>query len=374
VKVIYTSILNPWDSRHGGGQRVVHDLASAMVDRGHEVDVVYSGKGAIPPKDLPYRAHLVPHHERLYLNPLEFLWFLSRRKLEGGVVHANGYEGAFLKYAVRGRAALVVTSHHPDPVALLDAPEQIHWIRRARWMRRNVISLIERRALRSAHLVTAPSVFIASALLERGYLGKGAWIEVVHYGVSPFPPCKISDFDVELVCVARLDHSKGIDVLLQALALMNDPKPRLDVVGTGLQEGELRRVVDRLGLKNRVRFRGYQDRPGVGAVLSSAIAFVLPSRSEGFGLVLLEAMLAGLPIVATRVGGIPEAVRDESEALLVPPENPLALATALARILHDSELRSRLAAAGRARGRGFTWERAAAHYERLYASISTHGS
>jgi glycosyltransferase involved in cell wall biosynthesis len=369
MRIVYTSVLNPWDPRHGGGQRAVHELACAMAGLGHEIDVVYSGIGSVPTTDLPYRAYVLPHREHLYFNPLEFWRFLSRRKLEGEILHANGYEGAFLRHAVRGRVALVITSHHPDPATLLDAPEHVHWIRRARWTRQNVIPLVDRRALRSAHLVTVPSVFLASALRERGYLDKDAWIEVVPYGVSPFPPAKNSDSDVELVCVARLDHQKGIDVLLQALALMNDPKPRLDVVGTGLQEGELRCMVDRLGLESRVRFRGYQARSVVGAILADAAALVLPSRSESFGLVLLEAMLADLPIVATRVGGIPEVVRDESEALLVPPENPAALAAALTRILRDHELRYRLPKAARARVAAFTWERAAKRYEKLYESL-----
>ena len=85
MRIVYTSILNPWDPRHGGGQRAVDELARAMAGRGHEVDVVYTGIGRAPTADLPYRTHVLPHHERLYLNPLQFARFLRRLKLRGGV-------------------------------------------------------------------------------------------------------------------------------------------------------------------------------------------------------------------------------------------------------------------------------------------------
>ncbi len=369
MKIVFTSVLNPWDPRHGGGQRAVDELARAMAARGHEIDVVYSGMGPIPTIGLPYRAHLLPHRERLYLNPLEFAWFLRRRKLGGSVLHASGYEGALFRYATRERVALVATSHHPDLPTLLDAPGNLHWTKRARWIRQRIIPLMERHALRSADLVTSPSAFGASTLRERGYLRKNAQIEIVHNGAPSLSPVGAREADVELVCVARLDHHKGIDVLLRALALLPDPRPRLDLVGTGLQETELRHIADRLGLGSHVRFRGQQDRQRIEAILAGAIALVLPSRSENFPLVILEAMQAGIPIVATRVGGIPEAVRHEKEALLVPPENPAALAAALTRILRDRELRYCLGVAAKARGISFTWEQAAERYENLYVSL-----
>jgi glycosyltransferase involved in cell wall biosynthesis len=166
-----------------------------------------------------------------------------------------------------------------------------------------------------------------------------------------------------------LDYHKGIDVLIRALSMLEEPRPHLDLVGSGQEEGKLRELVNTLQLGEWVRFRGHQDRKGVAACLAGATALVLPSRSENFPLAVLEAMRAGLAVVATTVGGIPEAVRDGIEALLVSPDDPGQLAVALKRIVCDHELRSRLAMAARSRGTSFTWERAAEQYEKLYVSV-----
>ncbi len=90
----------------------------------------------------------------MYLNPRQFARFLRRLKPAGGVVHANGYEGAFLRPVAGGQAAFIVTSHHPHPPSLLDAGRSLNWIERARWIRRRIIPLLKRCALGSADLVT----------------------------------------------------------------------------------------------------------------------------------------------------------------------------------------------------------------------------
>ncbi len=236
-------------------------------------------------------------------------------------------------------------------------------------MRERIIALLERRALRAAELVICTSDFSRAALRERGYLGDGSRAEVVHNGAPPLPPPLQPESDGELVCVARLDHHKGLDVLLRALSQLEEPKPRLDLVGIGRDESKLRVMAEELGLAKTVRFRGQLDREALGACLAGAKVLVLPSRSENFPLAVLEAMQVGLAIVATSVGGIPEAVSNGEEALLVSPDDPGALAEALARVLGDERLRQRLATAASVRGKLFTWESAALGYEALYATL-----
>jgi|HubBroStandDraft_6_1064221.scaffolds.fasta_scaffold179852_2 glycosyltransferase involved in cell wall biosynthesis len=340
-----------------------------MVARGHDVGVIYSGVVPTVVGQLPYRAHIVPHHERLYLNPVECARFVWGMKVARGILHAHGYEGAFHRNVTGREVVLIATSHHPDPPALCDLPGRRHLIQRARWARRRVIALLERRALRSADVVICTSAFSRSALRERGYFRQETRVEVVHNGAPPLPGGRKPEVGVELVCIARLDCHKGIDVLVQALSLLEEPRPQLDLVGIGREESKLRELANRLKVEHRVRFRGQLNREELASCLAGATALVLPSRAENFPLAVLEAMQVGVVIVATRVGGIPEAVRDGREALLVSPEDPAALAEALGRVLRTPELRRRLAAAAFVRGKGFTWERAAEEYENLYTSV-----
>jgi glycosyltransferase involved in cell wall biosynthesis len=129
------------------------------------------------------------------------------------------------------------------------------------------------------------------------------------------------------------------------------------------------RLAAELGVDGRFVLAGWSDDPA--GWLRSFDVLALPSRTEGLPLAAVEAMLAGVPVVATAVGSVPEAVRDGETGLLVPPEDPHALAAALRRVLEDGELRRRLVEAGRALAEErFTPAAAARAYEELYASLT----
>lgn len=151
-----------------------------------------------------------------------------------------------------------------------------------------------------------------------------------------------------VLSIARLQPAKGIDDLVAATALLRQRLPGLcvAVAGSGPQEEELRARIEQAGLSGAFRLLG--TRSDIGSLLAAADAFCLPSRHEGLPISLLEAMQAGLPCVATRVGGIPDLVDDGAEALLVEPANADELAGALGRVLEDRELAARLGERGRA--------------------------
>ena len=166
--------------------------------------------------------------------------------------------------------------------------------------------------------------------------------------------------------IGRLDRQKGYDVLLHALALL--PDPALVLVGDGPERRSLEDVARRLGLDDRVSFAGWHGEPR--RHLTTFDVFVLPSRFEGFPLAVVEAMLARLPVVASAVGSVPEAVREGKTGLLVPPEEPAALAVALQRLLAAPSLRLRLGDQGRALALDrFTSAAMARSFERLYEEI-----
>jgi glycosyltransferase involved in cell wall biosynthesis len=145
-----------------------------------------------------------------------------------------------------------------------------------------------------------------------------------------------------LSVIGRLSPEKGQDVFLEACRLAADKDCKFVgvLVGEGPWENELRARVKALGLESRVRFVGHcQD---VAPVYAASDVIVIPSRSEGLPNVLLEAMASGKPVVATRVGGIPEVLSDGVSGRLVPPEDPVRLASAIVALVADRRLRHAL--------------------------------
>jgi glycosyltransferase involved in cell wall biosynthesis len=156
---------------------------------------------------------------------------------------------------------------------------------------------------------------------------------------------------LQVTCVARFDYSKGQDVLVRAAALLRDRHPTVTVNfwGDGPTLDACRALAQDLGVDGACRFHGRADRTTALRAMAAAWVAVVPSRDEAFGLVNLEAMAMGTPVVATATGGIPEVVADGESGLLVPPDDPPALAAAIARLLDDAALRARLGVGARQR-------------------------
>jgi glycosyltransferase involved in cell wall biosynthesis len=169
-----------------------------------------------------------------------------------------------------------------------------------------------------------------------------------------------------LVAVGNLYPVKDHATLVRALPAL--AQARLAIAGRGQEEEPLRRLAAELGVADRLHLLGLRD--DVERVLRAADVFVQPSRSEGLPLAVLEAMAAALPIVATRVGGVGEAVIDGQSGLLVPPEDPSALAGAVGRILGSADRGAGFGREARARAeREFSLEAMARRYAELYAAL-----
>jgi glycosyltransferase involved in cell wall biosynthesis len=166
--------------------------------------------------------------------------------------------------------------------------------------------------------------------------------------------------------------TKGLDTLLHALksiAVLH-PTVSLEVLGSDSRDPELLGMISDLGLMNRVYLLGKVSREQVARSLWHADIFVLPSRREGLGVAVLEAMAAGVPVVATRVGGIPEIVRSDAEGILVAPGDPRGLAVALEMLIKDQGRRATLARAGRHRADSFSVDAMVQNVRLVYEQIS----
>jgi len=194
-------------------------------------------------------------------------------------------------------------------------------------------------------------------------------VRVIYNGV-PDPPSTLappSGDGLVVGAVGRLSPEKGYHVLLEAMR--DVPDGRLVLVGDGPQRAELEALARDLGLEKRVTFAGWVDPPWAARWAFDVL--VLPSFSEGFGLVVVEAMLANVPVVATAVGAIPEIVAEGETGLLVAPGDPAALAQGIKHVLGDATLRADFARRARANAsERFTTAKMAAEFEKLYAELS----
>jgi glycosyltransferase involved in cell wall biosynthesis len=179
-------------------------------------------------------------------------------------------------------------------------------------------------------------------------------------GIWPLAVSRDADLRAELgipasaplvVSVSVLRAQKALDVLVRAAQRVHAaiPEVRVLIVGDGPERDNLTRLVRELALEEVVLFTGH--RSDIGDVLAASDVVALSSAFEGSPLALMESMGAGKPVVATRVGGVPEIARDGIDGLLVPPGDSDALALALTTLLRDPDLRARLGAAGRERQR-----------------------
>jgi glycogen(starch) synthase len=170
--------------------------------------------------------------------------------------------------------------------------------------------------------------------------------------------------------VGRLAPQKGVRALVAAAALIENPSARVLLVGDGPEREALEREAERIGVGDRVRFLGFFAHERLPAAMAHADVLVLPSVYEELGTVLLEAMWAGLPIVASRTGGIPDVIEDGSNGLLVEPGDPEALARAIDRVFADRALAYRLSEGAQERGKDYDWEVLAGRILEVYRGVT----
>ena len=236
-------------------------------------------------------------------------------------------------------------------------------------------NLLTRHALARADHVTATGLRLANATLR--YTPRSKPVTIVPYGVDLArfrPGARNGGRPAEVVvgAVARLSPEKGLDVLLRAVARLVEGGTPLRVVlaGDGPQRGRLERLAEQLGIAERVEFRGEVPHDVVPSVLAELDMFAMPSLAEGFGVAALEAQAMELPVVASCVHGIPDAVVDGRTGLLTPPGDVGALSEAIARLAGDAELRAEMGRAGRAFvEERYRWQENAAQMERLYQHL-----
>jgi glycogen synthase len=170
--------------------------------------------------------------------------------------------------------------------------------------------------------------------------------------------------------VGRLAPQKGVSTLVEAAGLLEDPGARILLVGDGPERPKLERDAERLGVDDRLHFVGFFAHERLPAAMAHADLLVLPSLYEELGTVLLEAMQAALPIVASKTGGIPDVIENGVNGMLVPPGDPEALARAIDCLLADRKLACRLSEGAQERAKDYDWEVLAERVLRVYRGVT----
>jgi glycogen synthase len=345
----------------GGLEVLCARLLQGLRARGHEFLVVTASVTADAPDAwyLGIPVHRFPFHRALQDRDLPRIVAIRRRieslKLEfkPDLVHLNvAGPGIFFHLRTMGDVPTLAVVHSLLPALPGDRG-------------------LQDQALRSASWVVGVS---ASILAEVRALSPdlGARCSVVHNGLPmpALPPTPLPFEPPRLLCLGRLAPEKGFDVALAAFAALVGRFPGLEltIAGDGPCRAALERQAAALGVSHAVRFAGWVAPERTPELLNAATLVVMPSRwQEPFGLVALEAAQQGRPIVATRVGALPEIVVQGETGLLVDNEDSVALAGAIASLLERPDRATRMGEAARRRAQDqFSFERCVAAYDDLY--------
>lgn len=333
----------------GGAENHLLDLCSGLVDHGFDVTVGYlKGDGELASDFRDAGCTVRRIGIRTDVDPLGFLSLVRLlRSVNTDILHAHLFHSnvyGVLAAGIAGVDEVVVTKHNDEPF-WQDQPI------------RTVHDLLLRRIDR----VVTISDHVREYLLDVSAVDPET-VTTVRYGLNPTPfdeldPAIVlktrrefaADDDPLVGTVARLTEQKDLPTLLRAFARVLEavPDARLVIVGRGEEEDVLRSLSTELCISNSVVFAGF--RTDVPALMTAFDVFVLPSRWEGFGVVFMEAMAAGTPVVASDVSAIPEVVVDGETGFLCRPGDEEAFAEATVEVLADDGTSNRLGQAGRAR-------------------------
>jgi glycosyltransferase involved in cell wall biosynthesis len=385
MKIGYFTTHFPYDTPHSnyycaGVEIVASNLVANMSRRGHQISVfttANSRRSSVETSDST-SIHRYGRLVRIGQTNLSVgLMYKPLKQNDVDIVHAHmGNPPAPISamlYAKRKNKPFILT-YHGDP--------QHDWGGLARRMTVYLHSkLMLHRILSRAEVIISPSEhFIDESKVLRKYRSKTI---AIPNGID------ISDLDVPyskeecrgrlgldkgehvILFVGGLSPYKGPDVLIRAMPKIMEslPNSRLVLVGEGTLREKLEQETKELGIDQRVQFTGFvKDNLQKAMFFHAADVFVLPSvtSQEIFGIVNLEAMAAGVPIVASKIGGIPDVVTDGDTGLLVPPNDPDAIAKAVVTLISDPELGRAMVERGLKRVEAYSWASIAERTEKIY--------
>ena len=361
----------------GGAAQCVVDLAIGLADAGLRPTVVCLERAGYLADELSHRGVTVIGPLKKTGNdptaPFRLAAILREHRVD--VAHCHNWGGLVdtVLAAKLARMTPVLHTQHGLDYGFSDAPDHL---------RSRLRTVVKTLACQGVTKVATVSQEVAQ-MVTREWRVSPSRVSVVHNGVRVPAPDEgveirsrwrrelgIDESDMLIGTVAVFRPVKDLHTMLEAMSLVakETSRAKLVLMGAGPQKEELEAAVARLGLQSVVHFPGF--RRDASQLLPALDVFVLSSLSEGISLALLEAMAAGVPSVATRVGGNLEILQPPGCGLLVPPRSPRDLADAILSLVNDPARRRELSTAGRRRvEQAFSLRRMIGAYESLYASL-----
>ncbi|MCB9707191.1 MAG: glycosyltransferase family 4 protein [Myxococcales bacterium] len=324
MRIILTVNFSPWSSYCGGGQQSTHLLATALAEQDQRVTVVYTKpiwENVIVPDALPYKVIWAPFvglrsRANAPLRPLNAVTVARTIQTlfnedNYDVIHCQGEEGALLPRLRKNLPPFrfIATPRYPSyPKRLLESSSGVAARVGRWWVPPKFIALGA--TLRGADCC-CPTSQVSAEAIELAYGIPAAAQRVVPNGVAPVYLSSTRSADAHrgpILFYGRIELKKGIDVFIEALANLGRDAPPAIVIGRGQAEPWAHQRVQELGIAERVHFLGWQQPAAIAKHLAKASIAVLPSREESFGNAIVEAMVAGTPLITTFYGSIPEVV------------------------------------------------------------------
>ena len=356
----------------GGAAYASLAMARELVSMGHQVDFLTAASpGARSDEEIDgVRIFRVPCHRRSvhdigFAGALSFVLFAARRLRS--LARQNQYDAYHYYFGLpTGLLTCVPGPHRSKPYVISLRGSDVPGYNPALSVFHRLMLPITRRIWSGAYRVIANSEDLRR--LARTTM-RDLRVDVIPNGATRLVPGHIRDAahaGMRILTVSRLIGRKGVDTLIEALGKSNDRRLSLDIAGEGPKRAALGKLAERCGVADRVHFHGFADREALASLYARADVFALLSRAESCSMALLEAMAAGLPVIASKVGGNTEIVAHDVDGLLIEPDDVEGLATALVRLADDPPMRARLRAASRSRVElNHGWNTVARQYEEI---------
>lgn len=360
-----------WNAKSGGGFTAASNLVNSLlkIDQKMDIHIVSFSNKSITIKENGYTLHLL----KLEKFPTSQYWYLPKilndkiLKIRPDIVHLHFTYPPY-SFVTHLNIPVIITVHGLSSVRVKGSYPKSDYLN----LKFILYPYFEKKALRNASRVITVSQWAKEE--SDKLIGVDSKTVYIPNGVNYKKYCNIEPMQIShpsIFFIGRLVKFKGVDILIKSLQIVKKVYPdiHLYIAGNGPQSRNLKSLSRDLNLDSSITFLSFLSEEDKLKMLKSADIFVVPSRIETFGIVILEALASGIPIVASNTGGIPQILDNGKYGLLAETENSEDLAQKIIALIKNKSLRDELSEKGKQRAKEYSWDNVAFRTTELYSSI-----